>query len=309
MNSYEASNLLVESCNLCPHLCGCNRLVGSLGVCRSSADLKVARASLHFWEEPPVSGTRGSGTIFFCGCNLCCVYCQNHEISRGRTGKIITIERLSDIMLELQTLSAHNINLVTPTHMVHAIIPALKLAKKKGLHLPVVYNTSGYERAEVIQEIAKYVDVWLTDFKYASGTLSKQLSSAPNYPQYACESLKVMFESFVQKGGRQINEEGIYTNGLIVRHLILPGQVKNSFEVLDLLWETVGNEIDLSLMNQYTPNAQCLLRKDSLNRPVRKDEYKRVLNYASDLGFSNIWWQEEGTQSESFIPPFDLTGV
>jgi putative pyruvate formate lyase activating enzyme len=269
---------------------------------------KVARAALHFWEEPPVSGTRGSGAIFFSGCNLKCVFCQNREISAGGFGVEVSAGRLAGMMLELEEQGAHTINLVTATHFAPTAARAVAIARRHGMDLPIVYNTSGYERAELVGELAEFVDVWLADAKYAGPELAK-LSAAPDYAEACFPALARMQASVEEKGGRATDAEGIMTRGVIVRHLVLPGHVRESEAVLDCVWEACGPVADVSVMNQYTPNAECRGRGDFLARTVGEAEYGRVLDYAYDLGFEHVWWQEGGTQSESFVPAFDLTGV
>ncbi len=300
---------LYQACELCPRQCRVDRTAGQRGICRASDTPRVSRSALHFWEEPPISGTAGSGTIFFSGCTLCCVFCQNYEISRGEAGLEVSSGRLAKMMLELQDQGAHNINLVTPMHYAPTIIEALKRAKGEGLTLPIVCNTGGYERPEVIESIAPYIDIWLTDFKYASSGLARQLSNAGDYPQMCRESLGVMVEDLRRRKGRMIDENGLMKQGIIVRHLVLPSHTSDSCAVLDAVWDIAQNDVDISIMNQYTPNAQCLKRNDALSRTLNQEEYNKVLTYAQDIGFERIWWQEEGTQSESFIPAFDYTGV
>jgi putative pyruvate formate lyase activating enzyme len=276
-------------------------------VCAQSSEVKLARAALHFWEEPPISGTGGSGAIFFSGCNLGCVYCQNAEISARGFGRPVTQERLVAIMFELAAAGAHNLNLVTPTHFAPSIVAALREARAQGLTLPVVYNTSGYERVEAVQALASWVDVWLCDVKYARPATAA-LSHARDYVAVARAAARAMAAAVEAAGGRLV-EDGLMKRGLIVRHLVLPGHAQESCEVLDALYEELGPAVDVSIMNQYTPNAAARERGDALSRTVSEAEYNRVLDYACDLGFEHLWWQEGGTQTESFIPPFDLTGV
>ncbi|MBQ9058707.1 MAG: radical SAM protein [Atopobiaceae bacterium] len=298
-----------ELCELCPRRCGVDRSSGKRGVCGQTSQLRIARAALHFWEEPPISGEAGSGAIFFSGCPLRCVFCQNHEISTGGFGKDISVERLSEIMLELQDQGALNINLVTALHFAPHLCEAIDRARSKGLRLPIVCNTSGYERHEIIHELEDYIDVWLCDFKYASPKLAGELSQARDYPETAYQALGEMVEQLRRAGGRHCNSEGAMQRGIIVRHLVLPERIADSLNVLDLIWEIGHNELDLSVMNQYTTNEQCRTRSDGLERTLSKPEYEEVLDYADELGFTQLWWQESGTVSESFIPPFDLTGV
>ena len=270
---------------------------------------RVARSALHFWEEPPVSGETGSGAIFFSGCTLKCVFCQNAEISDGGFGLEVTPARVAAMMLELQEQGANNINLVTALHFAPTVRSAVLAAREAGLSIPVVCNTGGYERAEVVRAMADVVDVWLPDFKYADGSLAGRLSAARDYPRVAAESLAAMMEAVRAAGGRAMDENGIMQRGVIVRHLVLPGHADDSCAVLDRVWQICGNDADLSVMNQYTPNERCRRDGGELSRAVTDEEYEIVLCHADDLGFENIWWQEGGTVSESFVPAFDATGV
>ena len=311
----DLSMAAYERCELCPRRCGARRASGKAGICGATSTLRVARSALHFWEEPPISGERGSGTIFFTGCPLRCVFCQNHEISQEGFGLEVTTERLSQMMLELEGQGALNINLVTPLHYAPHIVEAVKMARADGLAIPIVCNTSGYELPEVVAALDGVVDVWLTDFKYASSELAARLSAAPDYPQRAEESLLEMLRLLRKAGGRAADadgEDGLpgrMTRGIIVRHLVLPGEVADSCAVLDKVWEMCGNEVDLSVMNQYTPNETCKRRGGNLSRPLSEEEYEAVLDHADELGFERMWWQQGGTVSESFVPAFDATGV
>ena len=300
-----------ERCELCPRRCGADRLAGQLGRCRCDAQVRVARAALHFWEEPPLSGERGSGAIFFSRCPLGCVFCQNGSISQGGFGLPVSVGRLAQMMLELQAQGAHNINLVTATHCAPQAREAVLRARAAGLALPVVYNTSGYELPGVIDALSDVVDVWLPDCKYASGELARRLSFAPDYPRVAPDAIERMVGLVEAAGGRAVDEEGIMGRGVIVRHLVLPGHVDDSCAVLDALWERLGNRIDLSVMNQYTPQCgpQGVPGFPELGRPVSDEEYEAVLDHADELGFETMWWQQGGTVSESFVPEFDATGV
>lgn len=298
----------LNACELCPRRCGTARAAGARGVCGASETLRVARAALHFWEEPPISGEGGSGTIFFSGCPLKCVYCQNHEISMGNFGIDITPERLVEIMLELQSQGAHNINLVTATHMAHALPAAVAAARKRGLSIPIVYNTSGYERAEAIDALASTVDIWLTDFKYASADLGRRLSHVADYPAIAQQALARMLASVRAAGGPLTDNEGMMQRGIIVRHLVLPGHADDSCRVLDAIWSVAG-DIPISVMNQYTPNAHMRAAGGELARAVTSEEYEQVLDHADELGFTTMFWQEGGAVDESFTPAFDTTGV
>ena len=297
------------ACELCPRRCGVARSQGRRGVCGATDELHLARSALHFWEEPPVSGERGSGAIFFSGCPLRCVFCQNHQISHEGIGQAVSASRLARMMLELQEQGALNINLVTPGHFAPHVVEAVRKARGAGLVVPVVCNTSGYERRELVEALAEVVDVWLTDFKYASGELAGRLSGAPDYPQVAEEALGAMLDAVRSAGGMCLDEDGTMLRGIIVRHLVLPGQVNDSLDVLDRVWQLCGNEVDLSVMNQYTPNERCLRAGGDLARALTDEEYETVLDYADALGFERMWWQQGGTVSESFVPAFDATGV
>ena len=298
-----------ERCELCPRRCRVNRAAGERGICGMTSELRVARAALHFWEEPPISGEAGSGAIFFSGCPLRCVFCQNHEISSEGFGKPVSTRRLAEMMLELEGQGALNINLVTPGHFAPHVREAALLAREAGLGLPIVCNTSGYECPEAIRALAEVVDVWLPDFKYADGALAARLSGAPDYPEVAAAGLAEMLASVRAAGGAAMGEDGRMLRGIIVRHLVLPGYADDSCAVLDRVWELAGNDVDLSVMNQYTPNDVCRARGGDLARAVSDEEYEIVLCHADDLGFERMWWQEGGTVSESFVPAFDATGV
>ena len=298
-----------EHCELCPRRCGATRAAGVVGACGMTSQLRVARSALHFWEEPPISGEAGSGAIFFSGCALRCAFCQNHEISHGRFGKDVPPERLANMMLELEQQGALNVNLVTPTHFAPHVVEAVRVARERGLKIPVVCNTSGYELSEAVEALASVVDVWLTDFKYASSALAGELSATPDYPRYTAEALATMVRCVERAGGRAEDEDGILQRGIIVRHLVLPGHADDSCAVLDRVWEIAGNDVDISVMNQYTPNEAMRCAGGRMAGPVDADEYELVLDHADDLGFERLWWQEGGTVSESFVPGFDLTGV
>ena len=397
------TELFSPACHLCPRRCGAARDEGARGVCGADDTLKVARAALHMWEEPPISGEAGSGTIFFSGCSLKCVYCQNHEISTGNFGLEISPERLVEIMLELQDQGANNINLVTATHYAHLlpaaiaaararglVIPivyntsgyerasavaalgdlvdvwltdfkyadaalaqslshikdyprvavsglveimlelqdqganninlvtathyahllpaAIAAARARGLVIPIVYNTSGYERASAVAALGDLVDVWLTDFKYADAALAQSLSHIKDYPRVAVSGLAQMAREIERRGGELVDEDGLMKRGMIVRHLVLPGHADDSCRVLDLVWQTVG-DVPISVMNQYTPNALMREQGGDLARAVTRDEYEQVLDHADDLGFTTMFWQEGGAVDESFTPAFDTTGV
>lgn len=298
----------LSACELCPRRCRADRAAGERGVCGATDTLRLARAALHFWEEPPISGEAGSGTVFFSGCPLKCVYCQNHEISTGNFGIDVSPERLAQIMLELQDQGALNINLVTATHYAHLLPEAIATARARGLVVPIVYNTSGYERVEAVRELDDLVDIWLTDFKYADAGLGRALSHVPDYPSVAQSALIEMARQLERHGGGAARADGTWTCGIIVRHLVLPGHAEDSCRVLDLIWDAVG-DVPISVMNQYTPNAAMRAAGGELARAVTREEYERVLDHADDLGFTQMFWQEGGAVDESFTPPFDTTGV
>ncbi len=301
-------SITANPCNICPRDCGAHRAGGKVGICGMDNKIRLARAALHMWEEPCISGTQGSGTVFFAGCALKCVYCQNREIANGNIGKEVTSERLTEIFLELQNQGAANINLVTPSHYVTEIIPALARAKLKGLTIPIVYNCSGYEKKAALQKLAGYIDIYLTDFKYMDPELAAAYSAAPDYPQIAKEALA---EMAAQTGEAVFDQSGIMKKGVIVRHLLLPGSVKNAKNVIQYIHETYGNQVYLSIMNQYTPVLQGELKKQypQLTRPVTKREYNRLLNFCFERNIKNAYIQESPTAKESFIPPFDYQGL
>lgn len=265
----------------------------------------LARAALHMWEEPCISGTKGSGAVFFSGCGLRCCFCQNHDIAIGSRGLAVSVERLGEIFLELKEKGAANINLVTGAHYVPQIIEALKLARMQGMDLPVVYNSSGYEKMETLKLLEGYVDIYLPDLKYMEPDLAQKFSHAPDYVERAKAAIKEMVR---QSGSCQFGEDGYIRRGTIVRHLILPGHTKNSRKVLRYLHETYGEEIYISIMNQYTPVREFGEFKE-LNRKVTKREYEKVLDTAVEMGIQNGFIQEGETASESFIPEFDYEGV
>lgn len=290
------------SCQLCPRNCKIDRRAGEKGICGMSETMYIARASLHQWEEPCLSGTRGSGTVFFSGCPLHCVYCQNKKIAEGKRGVPISIPQLRDIFLKLQERGAHNINLVTPTHFVPSIVSALQLAKGDGLTLPIVYNTSSYETVETLRRLDGLVDIYLPDLKYYSAELSGKYSAAPDYFPVATAAIQEMFR---QVGKPQFDPDGMLQSGVLVRHLLLPGNVKDSKRVVRYLWNTYGDRICMSLMCQYTPLPQVATCHPELARRVTEDEYDSLVNYAVDLGITQAYTQEMESASESFIPDFE----
>lgn len=296
---------ILDSCTLCPRTCRVNRSAGQLGYCRAGADLIAARAALHHWEEPSISGEKGSGTVFFSGCPLGCVYCQNHCIAAAKAGKEITVRRMADIFLELEQQGALNINLVTPTHFVPQIIHSLNLAKADGLRLPVIYNTGGYERVETLRLLEGYVDVYLPDFKYISPSAARLYSNAPDYPDVVKSAIAEMFR---QTGKIRFDSDGIARRGMIVRHLVLPGHAEDAKRIIKYLHTAYGEDIYLSIMNQYTP-MPAAKSFPNLRRPIRRDEYDSVIDYALSIGVENAYIQEGETAEESFIPEFNLEGL
>ncbi len=295
-----------SSCMLCPRECGVDRSV-QIGRCHVGAEVVVARASLHMWEEPCISGENGSGIVFFTGCPLSCVYCQNRSISGGDTGIVLNSLELADVFLKLQDMGAHNINLVTPTHFVPQIVTALENAKGRGLCVPIVYNTSGYESVPTLKYLDGLIDIYLPDCKYFSPNISAKYSSAPDY--FSCTAL-ALAEMYRQVGPPQFQSVGtedempLMSRGMIVRHMILPGYVEDSKSVLRYLYSTFGDNIYISIMNQYTP-LENVAGYPEINRRVTENEYDTVVDYAVSLGIENAFIQEGEAASESFIPDFE----
>lgn len=293
-------------CNLCPRACNVDRSGGALGYCGESDIVRVARTSLHRWEEPCITGKYGSGTVFFSGCSLKCIFCQNHNIADGSVGQAFTVEELAESFLRLQENRASNINLVTAGHFVKQVAEALVIAKERGLTVPVVYNSSAYETVESLQKLRGLVDVYLPDCKYHSEEIAGNYAGAPDYFKIATAAIGEM----VKQVGEPVFDEktGNMLKGVIVRHLVLPGHTKDSMEILKYLHEAYGNRIYVSIMNQYTP----VIHQDNypnLNRCVTKREYRKVLDYALSVGMENAFFQEGQTAKESFIPNFDCTFV
>ena len=298
MNKYE-------NCLLCPRKCGINRSTGQTGVCGVSAEIRVARAALHYWEEPCISGEKGSGAVFFSGCSLHCVFCQNREISDGKAGKVISKERLSDIFIELAGKGANNINLVTPGQYIPDIVWAVSDARRRGMKLPIVYNTSGYEDADELKQLEGIVDVYLPDFKYMDSALSAKYSRAKDYPSVAKQALSEM----VRQQPRVVIDDatGLIQKGVIVRQLLLPGHVNDAKAILKYLHDTYQNSIYISMMSQFTPIA--LKDYPEINRTVTGREYERLIDYAIKIGITNAFIQEGDVAKDSFIPAFDCEGV
>ncbi|MBQ7942804.1 MAG: radical SAM protein [Lachnospiraceae bacterium] len=290
----------MAACNLCPRGCNADRQQGKIGYCGVSGAIRVARASLHMWEEPPISGTNGSGTVFFTGCALRCVYCQNRKIALADLGETISVSRLAEIFLKLQEKQAHNINLVTPSHYVPQIVEALGKAKQQGLVLPVVYNTGSYEKVETLRMLEGLVDIYLPDCKYYNSELSARYSNAPDYFEVASAAIAEM----VRQVGTPVFEGELLKRGVVVRHMILPGNTKDSKAVLKYLHDTYGDDIYISIMNQYTP-LEAMKDYPEINRRITQREYKKVIDYALSIGIENAFIQEGETAKESFIPDFE----
>lgn len=292
---------MIEKCNICPFKCNVNREKNSLGVCKIGGKIKISYVSTHMWEEPCISGSKGSGTVFFTGCNLRCVFCQNYKISREEShGKEITEEELADIFLVKQKEGVHNINLVSPTPYLIHIKKAIKIAKEKGLKIPIVYNSNGYENVDSIKELEGLVDVYLPDFKYADDNLARKYSSAINYRENCINVIKEMYR---QVGNAKFDKYGIIQKGIIIRHLILPNNIKNSKKVLEEISENISKEVYISLMGQYIPQDKSIGYKE-LNRKITKEEYNEVIDYFFEIGLENGFIQELDSASEEYIPKF-----
>jgi len=296
---------ILEKCKLCPHKCGVNRINGKLGICNASDKIKIALASLHHYEEPCISGEKGSGTIFFSHCNMKCKYCQNYEISQLGKGKYITIEHLAEIMIKQQKNNAENINLVTPTMYIPQIIEAIKIAKNNGLKIPIIYNSNGYEEVESLKKLDGFIDVYLPDFKYWYNELGEQYSSIKNYRNVVINALKEMYR---QVGAPILNEKGMIKRGLIIRHLVLPGNIENSKKVLQWIKENIDSKVYISVMAQYFPTY--LAKKDEkINRKLNKEEYNQIEEYLYELDIENGYIQELGEHEEEYVPKFDLSEI
>lgn len=291
----------LKECKICPNNCKVNRINGKVGICKANAKVKIALASLHFFEEPCISGERGSGTVFFSNCNLSCKFCQNYEISALGKGREITIEELADTFLDLQEKGANNINLVTPTIYVYQIIEALKIAKSKGLNIPIVYNSNGYESIETLKALEGYIDVYLPDLKYYYDDIALKYSGVKNYFKYATEAIQEMYR---QVGYPKIDENGIIQKGLIIRHLILPNNIENSKKVLEWIKDNIDERVYISIMAQYFP---CYKAKEieELNRKLSKEEYEEIEEFTYKLGIENGYMQDLGEHEEEYVPNFN----
>lgn len=291
----------LKSCNICPHKCGVNRLNGIKGRCKCDNKIKIALASVHNYEEPCISGKNGSGTVFFSNCNLNCIYCQNYEISQLGKGKEITIEHLAQIFIKQQEKNVNNINLVTPTMYVPQIIEAIKIARKKGLNIPIIYNSNGYENVETIKKLNGYIDIYLPDLKYYSNEIAKKYSKIDNYFETAISAIKEMQK---QVGNPIFNEEGIIQKGVIIRHLILPHHLLNTKNILKYVKENFDENTYISIMAQYFPTYKAK-ELDELNRKLTKEEYEDVENYLYKLNLENGYIQELGEHEEEYVPKWD----
>lgn len=291
----------LEKCNLCPHECNCNREKGKIGRCKATDKVRVALVSTHDFEEPCISGENGSGTVFFSNCNLNCLYCQNYEISQLGKGKDITTQELADIFLKQQEKGVENINLVTPTSYAISILEAIKEAKQKGLSIPIIYNTNGYEKIETLKLLEGYIDIYLPDLKYAENSLGEQYSKVHNYFEIATQAIQEMVR---QVGMPRLDDRGMMKKGVMVRHLVLPNHMENSKKVLKWLKENLPKEILISVMAQYFPTYQAK-NVENLSRKLTKEEWLKIESYIGELGFENGYCQELGEHEEEYVPKWD----
>ncbi len=299
----NTKNILKE-CTLCPHECKVNREIGELGRCKAGKNIKVALCNLHYYEEPCISGKDGSGTVFFTGCNMLCKFCQNYKISQQNQGKEIEVEELAKEFLRLQDLRANNINLVTGVMYIPKIIETIKLARKEGLKIPIVYNSSGYEKVESLKLLEGYIDIYLPDFKYYDNNLSLKLSGVSNYFEYATKAIKEMYR---QVGSPIFDKEGIIKRGIIIRHLVLPSYIENSKKVLKWIKENLDNDIYVSVMAQYFPTNKSK-EVEEINRKLTFDEYKEIENYVFDLNLKG-YIQDLEDEEEKYVPDFDMNSL
>ena len=295
----------LEMCTLCPHNCRINRNENEKGFCKANNKVKIALASLHYHEEPCISGKNGSGTVFFSNCNLRCKFCQNYEISQQGKGKEITIENLANIFLNQQKLGAHNINLVTPTMYVYQIIEAIKIARKYGLTIPIIYNSNAYENEDTIKALEGYIDVYLPDFKYYFNDLALKYSGITNYFENATKAIKEMYK---QVGHPVFDKEGIIKKGIIIRHLVLPNNIENSKKIIQWINKEFSDKVYISIMAQYFPTYKA--KEDiELNRKLNYEEYEEIENYIYELDIKNGYMQELGEHEEEYVPKFDFSGL
>ncbi len=292
----------LEKCSICPHECHVNRNQGKIGRCKATEKVRIALYSTHDFEEPCISGENGSGTVFFSNCNLNCVYCQNYEISQLGKGKDITIEELAEIFLRQQEKGVENINLVTPTSYVIQIIEAIKIAKEKGLTIPILYNTNAYEKVETLKLLEGYIDIYLPDLKYAENILGKEYSKVENYFEVATKAIQEMIR---QVGTPKIEKDGTIKKGVMVRHLVLPNHIENSKKVLKWMKENLPEEIYVSVMAQYFPTYQAK-KVETLNRKLTKEEWKEIEDYIGELEIENGYVQELGEHEEEYVPKWEL---
>ena len=292
----------IQNCEICPHNCKVNRLQGQLGRCKCNDKIKIALASVHHFEEPCISGKNGSGTIFFSNCNLNCKFCQNYEISQEEKGGEITIEQLADIFIKQQEKGVHNINLVTPTMYAYQIIEAIKIARKKGLKIPVIYNSNGYENVQTIKDLNGYIDVYLPDLKYYDNDLGLKYSGIKNYFEYAS---KAILEMYNQVGNPKFDKNGNIIKGLMIRHLVLPNNIENSKNVLKWIKENIDENVYINIMAQYFPTYKAKGIKE-LNRKLSKEEYEEIENFVYGLNIKNGYMQELGEHEEEYVPNFNL---
>jgi len=324
-NAYHPLLTAYQNCDLCGRHCNINRASGNTGFCKQTATIRAARAAMHFWEEPCISGQKGSGAVFFSGCSMGCVFCQNRDIALGSVGKDLSISQLADIYLKLQEDGAHNINLVTPTHFIPSIVASLELAKSKGLTIPIVYNTGSLETVEALHMLDGLIDVYLPDAKYYDSAVAKRYARIPNYYQIAKKAIAEMVRQVGSpvfadaKTGSVLNatttdeliefsETGLIKKGVIIRHLLLPGQLQDSKCILKDLYETFGNRVFFSIMSQYTP-VNPPEDYPELKRRVTEEEYEALLDFAVSLNIEQAFIQDREVADESFIPAFDYTGL
>lgn len=295
----------LENCNVCPHRCGINRIAGKIGRCKATDKVKVALASIHNFEEPCISGKNGSGTVFFAHCNLNCVFCQNYEISQLGKGKEISIEELAEIFIKQQNKNVHNINLVTPTIYIYQIIEAIKLARDKGLKIPIVYNSNGYENVEALKHLKGYIDIYLPDLKYSNNEIAYKYSNIKNYYENAVQAIKEMYN---QVGKPIIDENGIMKKGLMIRHLVLPNQLQNSKDVLKWINDNMDKKVFVSVMAQYFPTYRAK-NFPEISRKLTKEEYNEIEQYLYSLDLENGYIQELGEHEEEYVPDFSRFSI
>ena len=295
----------LENCNICPHKCGINRIAGKIGRCKATDKVKIALASIHNFEEPCISGENGSGTVFFSHCNLNCVFCQNYEISQLGKGREISVEELAEIFIKQQNKKVHNINLVTPTMYIYQIIEAIKIAKSKGLKIPIVYNSNGYENVEALKHLKGYIDIYLPDLKYSNNEIAYKYSNIKNYYENAVQAIKEMYN---QVGTPIIDENGIMKKGLMIRHLVLPNQLQNSKDVLKWINDNMDKKVFVSVMAQYFPTYRAN-HFPEISRKLTKEEYNEIEQYLYSLDLENGYIQELGEHEEEYVPDFSRFSI